>query len=76
MKLSKKLVVPGGVAGALVIACAACCAPLVAPVAAALGTVWLGVAALREYRRRQDRASAACQEVCANGEESPCRSRT
>jgi hypothetical protein len=77
MKLSKKLVVPGGVAGALVVACAACCAPLIAPVVAVLGTAALGVVALRRrYGAGKLAHAAPCQAACANVEESQCRSRT
>jgi hypothetical protein len=80
MKLLKKLVVPGGVAGALAIACAACCAPLVVPVVAVLGTVGLGVVALRRRygagKLAKNGASSACLVVCANVEESQCRTRT
>jgi hypothetical protein len=70
VKLLKKLVVPGGVAGALVIACSACCAPLVVPVVAVLGTVGLGVVAVRRRfwsgKIAQDDASCACPAVCAD----------
>jgi hypothetical protein len=44
MKLLKKLGVPGGAAGALIVACGVCRAPPVVPLAAtlaALGTVGL-----------------------------------